>query len=100
MSKSRSRSKNNFMKSVKRTTTNALPVIKTSLKKVGTTVEEVALPAVNKGLETVYDGLSMGVNMGINGVKSGYNQISKKRRKSKTKSKSKSKNKSKNNRRR
>jgi hypothetical protein len=80
---SRSKSKNNFMKSVKRTTTKALPVIKTSLKKVGTTVEEVALPAVNKGLETVYDGLSMGVSMGIKGVKSGYNHLSKKRRKSK-----------------
>ena len=85
MSKSRSRrnkSKNNFLKSVKRTTAKALPVIKTSLKDVGTKVKQVALPAVNKGLETVYNGLAVGVNMGIKGVKSGYNQLSKKRRKS------------------
>ena len=84
MSKTRSRrnkSKNNFFKSVKRSTAKALPVIKTSLKNVGTKVKEVALPAVNKGLETVYNGLSVGVNMGIKGVKSGYHQLSKKRRK-------------------
>jgi hypothetical protein len=86
MAKSRSRrktSKSKLLNSIKRNTTKALPVIKTSLKRVGTTVKDVALPAVNKGLETVYDGLSVGVNMGIKGVKSGYNQLSKKRGKNK-----------------
>jgi hypothetical protein len=76
MSKSYRNRRSNYLRGIKRGTTKALPVIKNSLKNIGTTVKKVALPAVNKGLETVYKGLSIGVNMGIKGATKGYKKLS------------------------
>jgi hypothetical protein len=78
----RRRGKRNLFKTIKRKTSKAVPVIKTTFKKVGTTVEQVALPAINKGLETVYNGLSTGLDMGVEGVKKGYKHLSKKNKRS------------------
>jgi len=92
MSKSRSKSrKSGIMKSLKKTTSKAVPMVKYGLKSVGSTVKTVAIksaPTVNKGLEGVYGALATGFDMGIKGVKKGVSKITKKSR-SKRHSKSK-----------
>ena len=58
-----------IMKSVKNTTYKAIPVVKTGLKKVGSTVRTVATksaPTINKGLNKLYGTLATGFNMGFN----------------------------------
>ena len=64
---SRRRGKMSLMKRMKGT----IPVMKSSLKKVGTTVKNVtkkASPLVNKGLESAYGTLASTFDMGVKGV--------------------------------
>jgi hypothetical protein len=71
------------MKSLKKTTSKAVPMVKYGLKSVGSTVKTVAIksaPTVNKGLEGVYGALATGFNMGIKGVSKGVSRMTKKRR--------------------
>ena len=86
MSKSRSKSKKSgIMKSLKKTTSKAVPMVKSGLISVGSTVKTVAIksaPTVNKGLEEVYGALATGFDMGIKGVKKGATTVSKMTKKS------------------
>ena len=81
--KSRSSRKSGIMKSLKKTTSKAVPMVKTGLKTVGSTVKTVAIksaPTVNKGLEKVYGTLATGFDMGIKGVSKGVSKMTKKNR--------------------
>jgi hypothetical protein len=84
MTKSRNKSrKSGVLKGLKKTTTKAVPMVKSGLKSVGSTVKNVAIktaPTVEKGLEGVYGTLATGFDMGIKGVKKGVSKITKKRR--------------------
>jgi hypothetical protein len=67
----RSSKKSSLFKGLKKSTTKAVPVIKSGLKSVGSTVKTVAIksaPTVNKGLEGVYGALATGFDMGVKGV--------------------------------
>jgi hypothetical protein len=82
----KSRSKSGIMKSLKKTTSKAVPMVKSGLKSVGSTVKTVAIksaPTVNKGLGEVYGALATGFDMGIKGV----SKMTKKSRSSKRSSK-------------
>ena len=90
MTKSRSKSRNSkLLKDLKKTTSKAVPIVKSGLKSVGSTVKNVAIksaPTVNKGLEGVYGALATGFDMGVKGVSKGVSTVSKmakKRRSSK-----------------
>ena len=79
----------NIFKKIKKTSTKAIPVVKSAvpvvksgLKTVGSTVKTVAIksaPTINKGLAGIYGTLATGFNMGVK-------QLTKTKRK-KTKSK-------------
>lgn len=80
MTKSRKSKKSSILKSLKKTTSKAVPVVKSGLKSVGSTVKNVAIksaPTVNKGLEGVYGALATGFDMGIKEVKKGVSSVSK-----------------------
>ena len=81
MTKSRSKSrKPGLLKGLKKTTSKAVPIVKSGLKSVGATVKNVAIksaPTVNKGLEGVYGALATGFDMGVKGVKKGVSKVSK-----------------------
>ena len=77
-----------ILKSVKNTTYKAIPVVKTSLKKVGSTVKTVAIksaPAINKGIEGIYGTLATGFDLGVKGVEKGYSTVSKMSKKRRSK---------------
>ena len=78
--KSRSSRKSGLLKSFNNTSSKAVPMVKSGLKSVGSTVKSVAIksaPTVNKGLEGVYGALATGFDMGIKGVNKGVSSISK-----------------------
>lgn len=78
--KRRSSKKSSLFKGLKKTTTKAVPMVKSGLKSVGSTVKTVAIksaPTVNKGLEGVYGALATGFDMGIKGVSKGVSTVSK-----------------------
>lgn len=78
--KSRSSRKSGLLKSFNKTSSKAVPMVKSGLKSVGSTVENVAIksaPTINKGLEGVYGALATGFDMGIKGVSKGVSKVSK-----------------------
>jgi hypothetical protein len=82
MTKSHKFKKSSILKGLKKTTSKAVPIVKSGLKSVGSTVKTVAIksaPTVNKGLEGVYGALATGFDMGIKGVKKGVSKMTKKR---------------------
>jgi len=90
--RSRSSRKTGVLKSLKKTTSKAVPMVKSGLKSVGSTVKTVAIksaPTVNKGLEGVYGALATGFDMGIKGVSKGVSKVSKMAKKSRSSNKSK-----------
>ena len=76
MSKSRkntSRSRGFFNK-MKKTSKSAIPVVKSGLNKVGSTVKSVAVksePVIKKGLGKVYSFMETGVKYTSNAIKKG-----------------------------
>ena len=73
-SRTRKQRKNNVFRKIRKTTVRVLPVVETGLRKVGKTVETVAVksaPVVNKGLEGIYGTLATGFDMGVKGVQKG-----------------------------
>lgn len=87
--KRRSSKKSSVFKGLKKTTTKAVPMVKSGLKTVGSTVKTVAIksaPTVNKGLEGVYGALATGFDMGIKGVSKGVSTVSKMTKKNRSKS--------------
>ena len=83
MGKSR---KSSVMKSIKKTTDQALPVVDKGLKTVGTTAKDVAeasIPIVEKGVSVVYGTMATGLDLGVKGVKSvakGVKKVTKRKR--------------------
>jgi hypothetical protein len=85
--KSRTSRKSGILKSLKKTSSKAVPIVKSGLKSVGSTVKTVAIksaPTVNKGLEGVYGALATGFDMGIKGVSKGVRSVSKMTKKNHT----------------
>jgi len=71
MAKSR-RNVRSVMKTIKKTTSRALPVVDNGLKKVGTATKVVlkkSIPVVEKGVSVVYGTMATGFDLGIKGVK-------------------------------
>lgn len=92
--KRRSSKKSSLFKGLKKTTTKAVPMVKSGLKTVGSTVKTVAIksaPTVNKGLEGVYGALATGFDMGIKGVSKGVSSVSKMTKKNRSSRRDKSK---------
>jgi hypothetical protein len=64
--------KMNFMKKIKSTSKNAIPVVESGLKTVGSTAKLVATkstPVVEKGLSGVYGALATGFDFGLKKLK-------------------------------
>jgi hypothetical protein len=60
------------MKTLKKTTARALPVVDSGLKKVSTATKGViktSIPIVEKGVSAVYGTMATGFDLGIKGVK-------------------------------
>ena len=60
------------MKSLRKTTEKALPMVDTSLKTVGRVTKNVvvsSIPIVEKGVSAVYGTMATGFYLGVNGVK-------------------------------
>ena len=71
MAKSR-RNVRSVMKTLKKTTSRALPVVDNGLKTVGTATKVVlkkSIPVVEKGVSAVYGTMATGFDLGIKGVK-------------------------------
>ena len=71
MAKSR-RNVRGVMKTLKRTTARALPVVDNGLKTVGMATKGVvkkSIPIVEKGVSAVYGTMATGFDLGIKGVK-------------------------------
>jgi len=83
--------KNNVFGKIRKTTVRVLPVVETGLRKVGKTVEIVAVnsaPVVNKGLEGIYGTLATGFDMGVKGVQKGIKMRQRTRSRSRTRTRS------------
>jgi hypothetical protein len=79
------RKRNEIIKTIRQTTSSALPVVNTGLKQIGTVSKNVAtasIPILEKGVSAVYGTMAKGLDLGIKGVKSvarGVKKISRKR---------------------
>ena len=91
MTKNRSRknyhkkTKIGLFKNLKKTTSRAIPIVASGLKKVGTNVKNITMkskPVVEKGLGVLYKSVMSGLDFGLKGIKRGVHVI-----KSKTRSK-------------
>jgi hypothetical protein len=74
----KSSSKKSFFKKLKKTTSKAIPVVTTGLKKVGSAVKNVTMkskPTIEKGLGAIYKTVMSGFDLGVKGVKNGINMI-------------------------
>jgi hypothetical protein len=83
--KNKKTKKGNIFKSIGSTTSKAVPMVTSGLKKVGSSVVNVTkktVPIVEKGVGAIYNTLASGFDLGIKGVKKGINFVkpSKKRR--------------------
>lgn len=71
----------NFMKKIKSTSKSALPMVATSLKRVGSTAKAVVVksePIAEKGLSGIYGALATGFDFGLNKIKDKKNKTYKK----------------------
>ena len=78
----KSSSKNGFFKKLKKTTSKAIPVVTTGLKKIGSTVKNVTMkskPTIEKGLGAIYKTVLSGFDLGVKGVNKGINMLSSKK---------------------
>ena len=77
MARTRSNRKS-LMKSIKRVTSEALPVVDKGLNTVGNvtkTLVKKSVPVVEKGVSAVYGTMSTGFDLGVKGVKSVANSV-------------------------
>jgi hypothetical protein len=82
MAKSRNNRKS-VIKTIKKTTEKALPVVDKGLVTVGKTAKNVAktsIPVVEKGVSTVYGAMATGFDLGVKGAKTVAKGVTKKRR--------------------
>jgi hypothetical protein len=86
MAKSRRNRRSNILKSIQKTSSNAIPVVGKGLKNVGNVAKNVAIkskPVIEKGVSAVYGTLATGFDLGIKGAKniaSNVKNITRKRR--------------------
>lgn len=84
----KSRKSKSVLKSIKKTTEQALPVINKGLTTVGSTTKKVvtkSAPIVERGVSAIYGTMATGFDLGIKGAKtvaSGVKNVTKKSRKS------------------
>ena len=79
----RNHRKSSVMKSIKKTTDKALPVVNKGLTTVGKTAKDAAtasIPAIEKGVGVVYGTMATGLDLGVKGIKSVTKGMSKKNR--------------------
>ncbi len=66
------RTRKSVMKSLRKTTEKALPMVDTGLKTVGRVTKNVvvsSIPIVEKGVSAVYGTMATGFDLGVKGVK-------------------------------
>jgi len=83
MAKSRRNRSSSILKSIKKTSVNAVPVVGKGLTKIGSVAKGVAVksvPIVERGVSTVYGTLATGFNMGVKGATSVAKGITKNKR--------------------
>lgn len=71
-----------FIKTIKKTTKNTLPLLNNGLKNVGTATKNIvktSIPVVEKGVSTVYKTMATGINLGIKGAKTVSKEVLKKK---------------------
>uniref|UniRef100_A0A6C0JFF9 Uncharacterized protein n=1 Tax=viral metagenome TaxID=1070528 RepID=A0A6C0JFF9_9ZZZZ len=81
------KSSRGFLKKLRTTTSKAIPVVASGLKKVGTSVKNITVkskPTVEKGLSTIYKTVLSGFDLGVKGLKKGINVIKNKTRRNKS----------------
>jgi hypothetical protein len=74
------KSRKSLIKSVKSAASKALPAVNKGLQTVGSTAKHVAkasIPIVEKGVSVVYGTMATGLDLGIKGVKSVSSGVSK-----------------------
>jgi hypothetical protein len=67
-----------FFKRVTRTTSRAIPIVASGLKKVGANVKNITMrtkPKLEKGLGLIYKSVLSGVDLGLKGIKKGMHTI-------------------------
>jgi hypothetical protein len=67
-----------FLKNLKKTTTRAIPIVASGLKKVGTGVKTITMkskPVIEKGLGMIYKTVASGFDLGVKGIKKGIHVI-------------------------
>ena len=75
-------SRRSVLKSLKKTTSKAIPLVDEGLKTIGSTAKNVAvksIPIVEKGVSAVYGTMASGFDLGVKGVARGVKSMSKKR---------------------
>ena len=66
------------MRSLRKTTERALPVVNKGLKKVGMITKgavKTSIPVVAKGVAAVYNSMAVGFNLGVKGAKSAAKSV-------------------------
>ena len=77
----RNHRKSSVMKSIKKTTQKALPIVNKGLTTVGKTAKAAAtasIPVIEKGVGVVYGTMATGLDLGVKSVKSVTKGMSKK----------------------
>ena len=67
------KARKNVMRSIRKTTERALPVVNKGLKDVGMITKgavKKSIPVVTKGVAAVYNSMALGFNLGVKGAKS------------------------------
>ena len=66
------------MRSLRKTTERALPVVNKGLKKVGMMTKgavKTSIPVVTKGVAAVYNSMAVGFNLGVKGARSAAKSV-------------------------
>ena len=74
----RNRGKKSVFKTMRSSTSKAIPAVASGLKNIGMGVKNVTMkskPAIEKGLGAIYGSVLSGFNLGVKGVKKGINLI-------------------------
>jgi len=78
------RNRKSFVKSLKNTGKNVLPVVDKGLKNVGTTAKYVVVktaPVAEKAVANIYGTMAKGFNLGLEGANNVYNNVTRMSRK-------------------
>jgi hypothetical protein len=74
----RNRGKKSLFKTIRTSTSKAIPAVASGLKNIGRGVKNITMkskPTIEKGLGDIYGSVLSGFNLGVKGVKKGINLI-------------------------